>query len=78
MRGAVIGSPRPEYGALAAAKELTADGRASGPLRPSNYGAVIDTSTFPDPMYLADAAAMVLRDRNHPCIIVWSLCSEEP
>ena len=29
-----------------------------------------------DPMYLNDAQAMVLRDRNHPSVIIWSLCNE--
>ena len=29
-----------------------------------------------DPLYLDEAQAMVLRDRNHPSIIIWSLCNE--
>lgn len=29
-----------------------------------------------DPMYLGDAQALVLRDRNHPSVIIWSLCNE--
>ena len=29
-----------------------------------------------DPMYLSDAQALVLRDRNHPSVIIWSLCNE--
>lgn len=29
-----------------------------------------------DPLYLEEAQAMVLRDRNHPSIIIWSLCNE--
>ena len=29
-----------------------------------------------DPMYLNDAQALVLRDRNHPSVIIWSLCNE--
>jgi beta-galactosidase/beta-glucuronidase len=43
--------------------------QSSQQARVSGFGQVIDTTTFPDPMYLADAAAMVLRDRNHPSII---------
>lgn len=27
---------------------------------------------------LTDLAAMILRDRNHPSIIMWSMCNEEP
>ncbi len=27
---------------------------------------------------LADLKAMILRDRNHPSVILWSLCNEEP
>ncbi len=27
---------------------------------------------------LADLATMILRDRNHPSIIMWSMCNEEP
>ena len=29
-----------------------------------------------DQQLLADAQAMVLRDRNHPSVVIWSLCSE--
>ena len=37
---------------------------------------VINISQFPDPQYLMEAQQMVLRDRNHPSIIIWSLCNE--
>ena len=30
---------------------------------------------FYDP-YLSDCLDMVLRDRNHPSVIMWSLCNE--
>jgi beta-galactosidase/beta-glucuronidase len=33
-------------------------------------------TTAADPQLLADAQAMVLRDRNHPSVIIWSLCNE--
>jgi beta-galactosidase len=36
----------------------------------------IKDAPLPNPMYLADAQAFVLRDRNHPSIIIWSLCNE--
>lgn len=73
----VIGAPRPSYGAASASSaSVSSDGRTAARARLGAYGTEIDTSTFPDPMYLADAAAMVLRDRNHPSIIVWSLCNE--
>ena len=26
---------------------------------------------------LAEVASMVLRDRNHPSVIMWSMCNEE-
>ena len=32
-------------------------------------------TTAADPQLLADAQAMVLRDRNHPSVIIWSLCN---
>jgi len=33
-------------------------------------------NTNADPQLLADAQAMVLRDRNHPSVVIWSLCNE--
>jgi beta-galactosidase len=27
---------------------------------------------------LSDLDAMIMRDRNHPCVFAWSLCNEEP
>jgi beta-galactosidase len=42
----------------------------------TSAAAAIQDAPLPNPMYLADAQAFVLRDRNHPSIFIWSLCNE--
>lgn len=36
----------------------------------------LDAAPVPNPLYLGDAQAMALRDRNHPSLIIYSLCNE--
>lgn len=42
----------------------------------SRYGYSPPTVAAADPRLLQDAQDMALRDRNHPSIIIWSLCNE--
>jgi hypothetical protein len=46
-----------------------------GPFRAPVNPQAINMSTFPDPQYLLEASQMVLRDRNHPSIIMCAVCS---